>query len=239
VTLRDAWDEQADDWAAFARTPGHDRAHERLNFPSFLELLPEPRGRTVDIGCGEGRVGAVLTERGYEVIGVDSSPRMVELARERHEALVADAAALPFEDSFFSLAVAYMSLMNVDDLDGVVAEAARVLEQGGHLCAAVLHPVFAAGAWTDKEDVDSTFAVTDYFDGGPLKPFESERDGIRVTFYDRPIPLSRYTAALERAGLRVDAMREPVPDDAYVRDRPLAARLRRVPIYLHFRAVKP
>ena len=83
MTLRDAWDAQADDWATFARTPGHDRAHERLNFPSFLDLLPPPRGRTLDIGCGEGRVGAVLVERGYDVIGVDSSPRMVELARER------------------------------------------------------------------------------------------------------------------------------------------------------------
>ena len=238
MTLRDAWDNQADDWAAFARTPGHDRAHERLNFPSFLELLPPPRGRTLDIGCGEGRVGAMLSQRGYDVIGVDSSPRMVELARERHQAIVADAAALPFEDSSFDLAVAYMSLMNVDDLDGVVAEAARVLERGGHLSAAVLHPLFAAGAWTDPEDVDSTFAVTDYF-SGPLQPIESERDGIRVTFYDRPIPLSRYTAALERAGLLIDAMREPVPNDALVSDRPLAGRLRRVPLYLHFRAVKP
>jgi SAM-dependent methyltransferase len=237
LTLRDAWDEQADDWAAFARTPGHDRAHERLNFPAFLELLPPPRGRTLDIGCGEGRVGAVLAERGYDVVGVDSSPRMVELASERHEAILADAAALPFEDSSFALAVAYMSLMNVDDLEGVVVEAARVLEPGGQLCAAVLHPLFAAGAWTDKESVDSTFAVTDYF-AGALTPLESSRDGIRVTFYDRPLPLSRYAAALERAGLLVEALREPTPDDAYVRERPLASRLRRVPIYLHFRALK-
>ena len=237
MKLRDAWDEQADDWALFTRTPGHDRGHE-LNFPPFLELLPAPRGRTLDVGCGEGRVGAVLAERGYNVLGVDSSPRMVELASERHEAVVADAAALPFDDASFSLTVAYMSLMNVDDLDGVVAETARVLERGGHLCAAVLHPLFAAGAWTDKESVDSQFAVTDYFHG-PLRPFESEREGIRVTFYDRPIPLSRYAAALERAGLLIEVLREPVPDDAYLRETPRAARLRRVPIYLHFRAVKP
>ena len=178
MTLRDAWDAQADDWAAFARTPGHDRAHERLNFPSFLDLLPPPRGRTLDIGCGEAELGAVLVERGYDVIGVDSSPRMVELARERHESIVADAAALPFADSSFA-----RGRLHVADerrrLDGVVAEAARVLERGGHVCAAVLHPL-AAGAWTDKESADSAFAVTDYFNG-PLKPFESERDGIRVS----------------------------------------------------------
>lgn len=238
MTLRDAWDEQADRWAAFARTPGHDKGHERLNFPPFLELLPPPRGRTLDIGCGEGRVGAVLVERGYDVIGVDSSPRMVELACERHEAVVADAAALPFEDSAFSLVIAYMSLMNVDDLDGVVAEAGRVLERGGQLCAAVLHPLFAAGAWVDKDSAESTFAVADYFDGPP-KALVSDRDGIRVTFFDRPIALSRYAAALENAGLLLETLREPTPDDAYVRDWPTAVRLRRVPIYLHFRAVKP
>ena len=80
--------------------------------------------------------------------------------------------------------------------------------------------------------------MTDYFHG-PLKPFESERDGIRVTFYDRPIPLSRYTAALERSRTADRGAAGTGPDDAHVRDRPLAARLRRVPIYLHFRAVKP
>ena len=46
MTLRDAWDEQADAWARFARTPGHDRAHSLLNFPAFLELLPPPERAT-------------------------------------------------------------------------------------------------------------------------------------------------------------------------------------------------
>jgi ubiquinone/menaquinone biosynthesis C-methylase UbiE len=112
VTLRKRWDEQADDWARFARTPGHDRSHENVNFPSFLELLPPPGRAALDVGCGEGRVGAELVRRGYRVTGVDSSARMVELAREQHEAVVADAAALPFADSSFDLVLGYMSLMN-------------------------------------------------------------------------------------------------------------------------------
>jgi SAM-dependent methyltransferase len=237
TSLRDAWDEQADEWARFARTPGHDRGHE-LNFPPFLELLPPVRGRVLDLGCGEGRVGAVLSELGYDVVGVDSSPRMVELANERHEAVLADAAALPFDDSSFALVVAYMSLMNVDDLDGVVAEAGRVLERGGRMCVAVLHPLFAAGAWTDAESVESSFTVDDYFNG-PTKISLSDRDGIQVTFYDRPIPLSRYAAALEKAGLLIELLREPVPSDDFVREFPRAVRQRRIPIYLHLRALKP
>jgi len=54
VTLRDVWDAQADEWAAFARTPRHDVVHETLNLPSFLALLPPPGRKTLDLGCGEG-----------------------------------------------------------------------------------------------------------------------------------------------------------------------------------------
>jgi ubiquinone/menaquinone biosynthesis C-methylase UbiE len=223
VTLRERWDEQADDWARFARTPGHDRAHEQVNFPAFLELLPPPGRAALDLGCGEGRVGAELTRRGYRVTGVDSSPRMVELAREHHDAVVADAVALPFPDESFELVLAYMSLMNMDDIDGAVRESTRVLEQGGRFCAAVLHPTFAAGSRMD----DGTFALGDYFNG-PTKVWQSDRDGISMTFYDRVIPLSRYTAAFESAGLLIERVREP----ASTTDP-------RLPLYLHLRAVKP
>jgi SAM-dependent methyltransferase len=238
VSLRDRWDEEARQWALFARTPGHDIAHERLNFPAFLELLPPPGRATLDLGCGEGRVGAELERRGHRVIGVDSSPQMVELARERHEAIVADSTALPFQDGAFDLVTAYMSLMNMDDIDGAVREAARVLEPGGRLCASVLHPISAAGEWLDKEDVESPFVVARYFDA-PTKVWVSDRSGIRMTFHDRPIPVSTYTGALETAGLLIEALHEPVPDDALVRELPEAARLRRIPLFLHLRAVRP
>jgi ubiquinone/menaquinone biosynthesis C-methylase UbiE len=85
---------------------------------------------------------------------------MVELAQEHHPAVVADATALPFADEAFDLGVAYMSLMNMDDLEGAVRETARVLEPGGRFCVSVVHPVAAAGSWTGDE-----FAVADYFNG--------------------------------------------------------------------------
>lgn len=226
MSLRDAWDEQAAQWARFARTPGHDRAHERVNFPPFLELLPPPGRRTLDLGCGEGRVGAELAQRGHDVIGVDSSPRMIDLARERHEAVVADAAALPFPDSSFDLVVAYMSLMNMDDLSAATREAGRVLERGGRLCLSVLHPIAAAGEWLDGNDPESPFVIDRYF-GKPTKVWVSNRDGIRLTFYDRCIPIETYSRALEDAGLLVEALRE-IP----FTQRP------RVPLFLHVRAVK-
>jgi SAM-dependent methyltransferase len=237
-SLREFWDSQTEAWGRFARTPGHDAYHEEFNFPAFLELLPPPERRTLDLGCGEGRVGAELERRGYTVVGVDSSPGMVALARERHEAHVADAAALPFEDASFDLVVAYMSLMNLDDLDGGVREAGRVLEPGGRLCAALIHPVDGAGRFVSN-DPDAAFVVEgSYFEPEP-KLWESDRDGIRVLFYDRAIPLEPLSRALEGAGLLIEAIREPRPSDEFVRTHPLAARRRRIPLFLHLRAVKP
>jgi SAM-dependent methyltransferase len=238
MSLRAFWDEQAEPWSRFARTPGHDAYHEQFNFPAFLELVLPPGKATLDVGCGEGRVGAELRRRGHSVVGVDSSPRMVELAAEHHEAHVADAAALPFEDASFDLVIAYMSIMNFDEPEAAVRESARVLERGGRVCAAVVHPLDGAGTWSAPEP-DAQFAVEgSYYEQEP-KLWVSERDGIRVTFQDRSLALEQLVRCFEDAGLLVEALREPQPSDEFVQRFPISARRRRVPLFLHLRALKP
>jgi SAM-dependent methyltransferase len=231
--LRDFWDGQAKDWERFARTPGHDAYHEGFNFPAFLALVPPAGRRTLDLGCGEGRVGAELLRRGHRVVGVDSSPAMVELARERHEAVVADAACLPFEDGAFDLVVAYMSVMNFDDPEAGIREAARVLEPGGRLCTAVVHPLDGAGAFEGDD-----FVIRGSYYEPEVKLWESDRNGIRMTFWDRSLPLERLVRAHDDVGLLVQAVREPRPSADFVRAHPLAERRLRVPLFLHLRAVK-
>ncbi|MBJ7359867.1 MAG: class I SAM-dependent methyltransferase [Nocardioides sp.] len=55
-------------------------------------MLPRG-GRVLDAGCGPGRVGAVLHERGHRVVGVDADPVLIEAAEADHPGprwLVAD-----------------------------------------------------------------------------------------------------------------------------------------------------
>src|SRR2546421_4611175 len=149
-SLRHAWEALAEDWAAWVRG-GHDLPYE-FQAPRFLDLLPEPGRLTVDVGCGEGRMTAELARLGHSVVGVDASAAMLRLARGAYpelELVEADATALPFEDGAADLAVAFMSLMNMDNLDGTVAEVARVLAPGGRFCTAVLHPIASAGNWNE------------------------------------------------------------------------------------------
>ena len=237
MELREFWDGQAEAWGRFARTPGHDVYHEAFNFPAFLSLIPPPGQRTLDLGCGEGRVGAELMRRGHTVVGVDASPAMVAMARELHEALVADAGKLPFEDGSFDLVVAYMSVMNLDDPEAGVREAARVLEPGGRLCVAVTHPFGLVGRFV-SEDTSAEYVIEGSYFEPEDRVWESDRAGIRFVFHDRPLPLERLFGAFEQAGLLVETLREPRPSETFVREHELSARRQRVPLFLHLRAVK-
>jgi SAM-dependent methyltransferase len=77
-----------------------------------------------------------VEELGVELIAVDQSERMVELARERGvDARVGDVQELPFADGEFDVAVANWMLYHVPDLDRGLAELDRVLRPGGRLVA--------------------------------------------------------------------------------------------------------
>ncbi len=57
--------------------------HERHWLERFIALLPEG-GRVLDIGCGGGEpIARCLIERGFRISGVDSSPSLIALCRER------------------------------------------------------------------------------------------------------------------------------------------------------------
>src|SRR5689334_2721533 len=121
---REEWDEQADDWVALTLD---DPFYDRLNEPAFLELLPPPGRRTLDVGCGEGRLARRLAERGHRVVGLDGSEALARDAGGHPTPIpvgVADITALPVPDAAADLVVCFMVLMDVEALERSVAELA-------------------------------------------------------------------------------------------------------------------
>lgn len=63
----------------------------------LVDAMLPPGGRVLDAGCGPGRLGAILHERGHEVVGVDADPVLIEAAALDHPGphwIVADLAHL-------------------------------------------------------------------------------------------------------------------------------------------------
>jgi SAM-dependent methyltransferase len=223
------WKEEAARWAAWARAPGHD---------AFFELVPPPGRATLEVGCGEGRVARDLAARDHRVIAIDITQALASLASEANAGpryVLADGAMLPFQAATFDVAVAYNSLMDVDDMPAVVQEIGRVLAPGGRLCVCVTHPLMDAGRFTARDPEVAFVIETSYL---ARRPYEGmfERDGLGITFKGWCYPLSTYSRALEASGFLVETLREPEPS-------PTAParmeRYRRIPNFLMLRALKP
>ncbi|HKR24870.1 MAG TPA: methyltransferase domain-containing protein [Allosphingosinicella sp.] len=101
---------------------------------AVLQLLAPQSGELIlDVGCGDGALTQKIAAVGANVIGLDSSPEMVEAARARGiDAFVADAEAMDLErfgqfDAVFSNAALHWML----DPDAVATGIFKALKPGG------------------------------------------------------------------------------------------------------------
>jgi ubiquinone/menaquinone biosynthesis C-methylase UbiE len=105
----------------------------RIEFP--------PGAQVLEVGCGPGPVARALAVRPGigEVVGVDPSPRFLELARERVGEIAnltfveGDARALPVDDASFDVVVFHTTLCHVPGPEDALGEAFRVVRPGGWL----------------------------------------------------------------------------------------------------------
>jgi SAM-dependent methyltransferase len=232
VSLREAWDSNAESWVAWVRKPGHD-SYDQFHRRRFLQLVPPPGRLTIDLGAGEGRLGRDLTALGHRVVALDASVTLARACRSHARPLpfvVGDAAAPPLRAGCADLIVAFMSLHDVDDLSAAVTEIGRLLAAGGCLCMTIVHPLNSAGRFEgDREDHRAPFVIR----GSYLEAFryhdEVERDGLLMSFHSEHRPLETYCLALEKAGLVIEAAREVTVDDP-------EDRWARIPMFLNLRA---
>jgi ubiquinone/menaquinone biosynthesis C-methylase UbiE len=100
-----------------------------------------PPGPVADLGCGPGAHALALARRGYDVVGVDGSPRMVEVARTRAARDKVDAtfdvhdvsAPLRFADASLGGVLAILVVQHLPHPAAFIAEIRRCLRPGGHL----------------------------------------------------------------------------------------------------------
>jgi demethylmenaquinone methyltransferase/2-methoxy-6-polyprenyl-1,4-benzoquinol methylase len=98
----------------------------------------QPGVHVLDLACGTGDLALLAAARGAAVVGLDFTPRMIELAREKSGArkvlwIVGDMGRLPVVAGRFECVTTGYGLRNVPDLEHALAEIFRVLIAGGRL----------------------------------------------------------------------------------------------------------
>ncbi|VVD63513.1 class I SAM-dependent DNA methyltransferase [Pandoraea anhela] len=206
---RTAYASFAERYAEIAVTKPHNALYER---PATRQLLGEVRGlHVLDAGCGPGINSAWLVEQGATVHGIDVTPEMIALARERCQGM---AAAFDVQDlgsplttlapRSFDAIVSALALDYVEDLGPTFREFARVARPGATLVWSMGHPM---RDWIDERTrrnrpyFETTRFGMHWSGFGEPKPY--------VESYRRP--LADILNAAAAAGWHLEQMVEPLP----------------------------
>lgn len=175
--------------------------------PAMLELLGDVDGLTIlDAGCGSGLLSEELVSHGARVVGVDSSERMLELARAR----LGDAAELRVQDlqrpldwasdGSFDIVASSLALHYIKEWRRTLSEFHRILRADGRLVFSTHHP------FADFMN----FERPNYFTVEPIGDTWST-SGARydVTFWRRP--LGRIVEDVVSTGFDIEHVVEPIP----------------------------
>ncbi|WP_344325801.1 class I SAM-dependent methyltransferase [Streptomyces macrosporus] len=139
---RASYDAIAADYAEYAAGDPENRPLNRAVLVAFAEYVRAAGGgRVADVGCGPGRITALLHTLGVDAFGVDLSPAMVALARRTHPGLrFSEGTMTELDAADGSLAglVAWYSVIHLPPklLPDAFGEFHRVLAPGGHLLLA-------------------------------------------------------------------------------------------------------
>lgn len=241
MTDNDLWETHAQ-WWIDGFTDGADAEYEEQILPMAAEHLVGAK-RVLDIGCGDGQVSRLATKVGVgSVIGVDPTWNQVVVATERAGGPAyarAGAAALPFPDAAFDVAVACLVFEHIRDVDNAIAEVARVLEPGGRFLFFLNHPLLQTpnSGWIDDQVLDPP---EQYWRIGPYliedETIEEVEKDVFIPFIHRP--LSRYVNAMAANGLLIAEMLEPAPPPGFIARAEEYADAVTIPRLLFFQAQK-
>ena len=188
-------------------------------FPSRTKIL--------DVSCGPGREAFALSDLGFDVVGIDISKKMLEVAKREssHEKIeyinmsMTDIAALPckFDFIYSSLAFHY-----IEDFEKLAADIYSLLNDNGCLLFSQEHPIVTAtvngnGHWNKDENGNRiSYTFSNYGQEG-MREHHWICDG--VINYHRT--MGSLITTLAKNGFIIDTVEEPTPEKWAIEKHPL------------------
>jgi SAM-dependent methyltransferase len=184
----DAWDAEADqfDDAADHGLVDHEvrAAWRRL----LVARMPAAPARIADLGCGTGTLSVLLHDEGFDVDGIDFSPRMIERAEAkaagRHglRFFTADAYEPPLSPSWYDAVICRHVLWAMPDPELALRRWIQLLRSDGVL-------VLVEGRWDTGAGLTSDETVALVEAAGRQATLTPLQD---PAFWGRPIADERY-----------------------------------------------
>jgi len=181
----------------------------------LLKAYADGKKTVLDYGCGAGRSTRFLKGLGYDVIGTDISPDMLEQAQEidpKGDYQLIKSAALPFNDERFDVVFSSYVFLEIGDFDEVVnvlSEMKRVLKKDGVI-------LFITAIVNDIKNEWVSFSYDFEENNKPLSKCTNLKLLIKdkdITLYDYNWTDNEYKKAISKAGLKLVKLHNPMGND--------------------------
>ena len=208
----EAWETNAEFWDNFMGDESNE-FHCELVRPLTEQLLNPKKGELIlDIACGNGNYSEYLADKGVNVVAIDYSKKMIDLARKRRvKALdkiefdvcdVTDISQIKViaKQRVFDKAVANMALMDISDIKPLFNSLSDIVVEGGCFVFSMHHPCF-------------TYPNNDYLTAQSYKGMAIEGQPVLHNYYHRPI--QELFNVIFESGFMIDALYEvPFKDES-------------------------
>lgn len=211
---------------------GRDLSYHHILLPHLKELADQrivSGSRIVDVGCGTGTFAAQLAKENphADFLAIDPSEKSIAVARKRRTPLEnLDFRAVGVEElsgngetGSFDLVIANMLLQNVASIDEALSSCSALLGERGALIFAIPHPCFWPRYWRYDESSWFRYGQELWIDA-PFRTSLAPDAELRTTHTHRP--MATYFAAIKKAGMFVDELCEPMPDEGIEGEYPIA-----------------
>jgi len=133
------------EWSQFYDGPNPLIEIETEVVEPVLRRLTVGADKALDAACGTARHAALLDRLRCEVVGIDQSPEMLDVARAKLPGVRFELGSLermPFDDDEFDLAVVSLALCHLEDPTAALTELARVVRADGSVVVTDPHPAY-------------------------------------------------------------------------------------------------
>jgi ubiquinone/menaquinone biosynthesis C-methylase UbiE len=217
-----SWGEVAD-WYDDLIEYREDSYQKSVIAPNLLRLAEIKQDtKVIDIACGQGYFSRLMSDAGADVTGCDISVELIDKAKmhpakNTMELFVSSADRLQgARDGYFDIATIILALQNIENLQGSIDEAFRVLKSGGKLIIVINHPAFripkkSSWQWVGSDSLQKEFRRIDaYMSDSKIEidmdPGKNQKEKRFTVSFHRP--LQSFFKALNKAGFAVTSLEE-------------------------------